>query len=98
MWLSGVGAVTRAACRVERARGSRAELPQRPRHFPIDRGPAGRDRAGGLVRSEDTREPAPTPAKALSSAPHDEPFSPASRRAQHSPSFAKTGFLHIGGA
>jgi len=50
MCLSGVGAVTRAACRVERARGSRAELPQRPRHFPIERGPAERDRAGGLFR------------------------------------------------
>jgi hypothetical protein len=52
-----MSAITRAAGRMERARGSRAGLPLRPRHFPIARGPAGRDRAGGLFRSGDIREP-----------------------------------------
>jgi hypothetical protein len=90
-----MSAVTRAAGRMERARGSRAGLPLRPRHFPIARGPAGRDRAGGLFRSGDIREPAPTSAKALSSAPQGGPFSSASRRAAVSTNPAKTGFLHI---
>src|SRR5258705_3923261 len=93
--LSGMSAVARAAGRMERARGSRAGLPLRPRHFPIARGPAGRDRAGGLFRSGDIREPAPTSAKALSSAPQGGPFSSASRRAAVSTNPAKTGFLHI---
>jgi hypothetical protein len=93
--LSGKGAFISALCGMERALGSRAELPQSARHFPIERGPAGRDKAAGLFRSEDIREPAPTPAKALSSAPQGGPFSSASRRAAVSTSPAKTGFLHI---
>ena len=95
MCLSGMGAVTGAAFRMERARGSRAELPQRPRYFPIERGPTGRDKAGCLFRSGDIREPALTSAKVLSSAPQGGPFSSASRRAAVSTNPVKTGFLHI---
>jgi hypothetical protein len=102
---NGVGNTRASAVRAH------SSAPPAAWNVPADRGPSflneqgispsnegQQDGIGGLFRSEDIREPAPTPAKALSSAPQDGPFSSTSRRAAVSTSPAKTGFLHICGA